>query len=74
MMTVSESDALLAEPLPTSALSHSPEPLFRRDVGQALCSPLQPGSYPEQAGVLAHPSGRLYGPLCESVERKSRLP
>ena len=51
-MTASESDALLAEPLPTSALSRCPEPLFRRDVGQALYSPLQPGSYPERAGVL----------------------
>jgi hypothetical protein len=58
-MTASESDALLAEPLPTSALSLCPEPLFGRDVGQALYSPLQPGSYPERAGVLAHPSGRL---------------
>ena len=57
-MTASESDALLAEPLPTSALSRCPEP-DEEGMWDKPRSPHQRVPIPGRAGFLAHPSGRL---------------
>ena len=73
MMTASESDALLAEPLPTSALSRCPEP-YEEGMWDKPRSPHQRVPIPGRAGFLVHPSGRLYGPPCVFLVRKFPSP
>ena len=54
MMTASESDALLAEPLPTSALSRCPEP-YEEGMWDKPRSPHQAGTHP-RTGRIPCPS------------------